>query len=310
MRYIDLNDAEAVLRAIHMTDRSVPLDIVLHTPGGLVLATQIARAINTHPATSRRPNSAARRAASWSSPLAWSLSRSSASPRLPRAGPRGIDRPPELVSPPRGERPKKSSKNSSLPWPPNRDSRGEVALLSRKTAIIDLTQVVGLALPVGHDCGAVLAALLVPVGSLGVARYRGCRRPEKPGSTVPIQAIATDTQVEPPARLDPMHVLGAPAKARPPKPARTGSRSASSVIPGTRAAAIWSGRTSGATTWHSRYQGRCGAGGLACLFACAIGHRYLSSDLGFATNARWPRSPGGRPQVELIGGLTSAMCLS
>jgi ClpP class serine protease len=49
MRYIDMNDAEAVLRAIHMTDDDVPVDIVLHTPGGLVLAaTQIARAIKTH----------------------------------------------------------------------------------------------------------------------------------------------------------------------------------------------------------------------------------------------------------------------
>ena len=46
MRYIDVNDSEDVLRAIHMTDDDVPLDIVLHTPGGLVLAAlQIARAI-------------------------------------------------------------------------------------------------------------------------------------------------------------------------------------------------------------------------------------------------------------------------
>jgi ClpP class serine protease len=46
MRYIDMNDSEAVLRAIHLTDRDVPIDLVLHTPGGLVLAaTQIARAI-------------------------------------------------------------------------------------------------------------------------------------------------------------------------------------------------------------------------------------------------------------------------
>lgn len=45
MRYI-VNDSEEVLRAIQMTDDEVPLDIVLHTPGGLVLAaTQIARAI-------------------------------------------------------------------------------------------------------------------------------------------------------------------------------------------------------------------------------------------------------------------------
>src|ERR1700704_3953812 len=46
MRYMDINDSEEVLRAIRLTDEDVPLDIVLHTPGGLVLAaTQIARAI-------------------------------------------------------------------------------------------------------------------------------------------------------------------------------------------------------------------------------------------------------------------------
>lgn len=46
-RYIDINDSEAVIRAIHLTDPSIPIDLVLHTPGGLVLAaTQIARAIN------------------------------------------------------------------------------------------------------------------------------------------------------------------------------------------------------------------------------------------------------------------------
>src|SRR5258708_6719538 len=48
-RYIDIDDSEAVLRAIHLTDPAVPIDIVLHTPGGLVLAAmQIARAIHTH----------------------------------------------------------------------------------------------------------------------------------------------------------------------------------------------------------------------------------------------------------------------
>jgi len=48
-RYIDVNDSEEVLRAIHLTDPTVPLDIVLHTPGGLVLASlQIARAIHKH----------------------------------------------------------------------------------------------------------------------------------------------------------------------------------------------------------------------------------------------------------------------
>jgi ClpP class serine protease len=45
-RYIDMNDSEEVLRAIRLTDEEVPLDIILHTPGGLVLAaTQIARAV-------------------------------------------------------------------------------------------------------------------------------------------------------------------------------------------------------------------------------------------------------------------------
>jgi ClpP class serine protease len=49
VRYIDVNDSEEVLRAVHMTDDEVPLDIVLHTPGGLVLAAlQIARAIREH----------------------------------------------------------------------------------------------------------------------------------------------------------------------------------------------------------------------------------------------------------------------
>jgi ClpP class serine protease len=47
-RYIDINDSEEVLRAIHLTDPDIPIDLVLHTPGGLVLAaTQIARAIFT-----------------------------------------------------------------------------------------------------------------------------------------------------------------------------------------------------------------------------------------------------------------------
>ena len=51
VRYIDVNDSEQVLRAIQMTDQEVPLDIVLHTPGGLVLAaSQIARAVRDHKA--------------------------------------------------------------------------------------------------------------------------------------------------------------------------------------------------------------------------------------------------------------------
>ncbi len=50
-RYIDVHDSEEVIRAIQMTDSDVPIDVVLHTPGGLVLAAyQIARAIARHPA--------------------------------------------------------------------------------------------------------------------------------------------------------------------------------------------------------------------------------------------------------------------
>src|SRR4030081_2608619 len=48
-RYIDINDSEEVLRAIQMTDDKVPLDLVLHTPGGLVLPPlQIAKAVREH----------------------------------------------------------------------------------------------------------------------------------------------------------------------------------------------------------------------------------------------------------------------
>ncbi len=51
MKFIDINDSEQVIRAIHMTDSTVPIDIVLHTPGGLVLAAlQIARAVKDHKA--------------------------------------------------------------------------------------------------------------------------------------------------------------------------------------------------------------------------------------------------------------------
>ena len=50
-RYIDIEDSEAVLRAIQLTDPSVPIDLVLHTPGGLVLAaSQIASALAAHEA--------------------------------------------------------------------------------------------------------------------------------------------------------------------------------------------------------------------------------------------------------------------
>jgi len=50
-RYIDIQDSEEVMRAIYLTDPDVPIDLILHTPGGLVLAaTQIARAIASHKA--------------------------------------------------------------------------------------------------------------------------------------------------------------------------------------------------------------------------------------------------------------------
>jgi ClpP class serine protease len=50
LRYIDLNDAEDVLDAIRRTPSNKPLELILHTPGGLVLpAVQIARAIKAHP---------------------------------------------------------------------------------------------------------------------------------------------------------------------------------------------------------------------------------------------------------------------
>ena len=49
LRHIDLNDAEEVLHAIQKTPRGKPLEILLHTPGGLVLASlQIARAVKAH----------------------------------------------------------------------------------------------------------------------------------------------------------------------------------------------------------------------------------------------------------------------
>ena len=51
VRYIDIDDSEAVLRAIKLTDDDVPIDVILHTPGGLVLAAeQIAHALRKHPA--------------------------------------------------------------------------------------------------------------------------------------------------------------------------------------------------------------------------------------------------------------------
>jgi ClpP class serine protease len=50
-RYIDIDDSEQVLRAIRSAQKDVPIDIILHTPGGLALAaTQIAMALKAHPA--------------------------------------------------------------------------------------------------------------------------------------------------------------------------------------------------------------------------------------------------------------------
>lgn len=50
-RYINIEDSEQILRAIRLTPDDMPIDLVLHTPGGLVLAAeQIAHAILRHPA--------------------------------------------------------------------------------------------------------------------------------------------------------------------------------------------------------------------------------------------------------------------
>src|SRR5690606_29081126 len=45
-RHIDLEDAQTIIAAIKETPDTVPIDLILHTPGGLVLAAmQIARAV-------------------------------------------------------------------------------------------------------------------------------------------------------------------------------------------------------------------------------------------------------------------------
>jgi ClpP class serine protease len=49
VRYIDIQDSEDLLRAIRLTPSDLPIDVILHTPGGLVLAAeQIARALRDH----------------------------------------------------------------------------------------------------------------------------------------------------------------------------------------------------------------------------------------------------------------------
>ncbi|RMG17000.1 MAG: hypothetical protein D6729_09855 [Deltaproteobacteria bacterium] len=51
VRYINIEDSEEVLRAIRSTPKDMAIDMVLHTPGGLVLAAdQIARSLAAHPA--------------------------------------------------------------------------------------------------------------------------------------------------------------------------------------------------------------------------------------------------------------------
>lgn len=50
-RFINIEDSEQILRAIRLTPGDVPIDLILHTPGGLVLAAeQIAHAIRKHKA--------------------------------------------------------------------------------------------------------------------------------------------------------------------------------------------------------------------------------------------------------------------
>jgi ClpP class serine protease len=49
VRYIDIDDAESILRAIQETPEGRPIELVLHTPGGLVFAaSQIAAALADH----------------------------------------------------------------------------------------------------------------------------------------------------------------------------------------------------------------------------------------------------------------------
>ncbi len=50
-KFISIEDSEEVLRAIRMTPDDMPIDLILHTPGGLVLASeQIAMALKEHKA--------------------------------------------------------------------------------------------------------------------------------------------------------------------------------------------------------------------------------------------------------------------
>ncbi|MBS2009022.1 MAG: hypothetical protein JST01_18365 [Cyanobacteria bacterium SZAS TMP-1] len=50
VHFINIEDSERIVRAIHLTPKTMPIDIVLHTPGGLVLAAQqVAKALTRHP---------------------------------------------------------------------------------------------------------------------------------------------------------------------------------------------------------------------------------------------------------------------
>lgn len=53
-RYINLEDAQTIIAAVKDTPQNVPIDLIVHTPGGIVLAAmQIARAVKAHPARVR-----------------------------------------------------------------------------------------------------------------------------------------------------------------------------------------------------------------------------------------------------------------
>ena len=53
-KFISVEDSEEILRAIRSAPKDKPIDLIIHTPGGLVLAaTQIARALKEHPAETR-----------------------------------------------------------------------------------------------------------------------------------------------------------------------------------------------------------------------------------------------------------------
>jgi ClpP class serine protease len=48
-KFLNIEDSEAILRAVHLTPTDMPIDLILHTPGGLVLAShQIAMALTRH----------------------------------------------------------------------------------------------------------------------------------------------------------------------------------------------------------------------------------------------------------------------